>query len=70
MPNASILPLGHPEMPPAPVTRADLMLKRRGKGRWRPQKRACFSNAAPPSNGGCDMTVVAHRFLLPKLCEV
>ena len=52
-PAAVAAPLGHPQMPAAPLERTDSMPKRRGKGRWRAGKRACLPSGAAAANGGC-----------------
>ena len=56
-PGAVAAPLGHPQMAAAPLERMDSMPKRRGKGRWRPAKRACLPNGATAGNGGCAQCV-------------
>jgi len=53
VPGAVIAPMGHPAMPPAPVERVGSLPKRRGKGRGRHAKRACFGNAAMTGTDGC-----------------
>jgi hypothetical protein len=60
-PGAVSVPLGHPQMPPAPLERMDSMPKRRGKGRWRSVKRACLPNGAAAGNGGCALVYLTRK---------
>ena len=69
VPGAAVVPIGHPAMPPAPVERAGSLPKRRGKGRGRHAKRACFGNGATMGTDGCaDLAIAKCARTSPSVC--